>query len=144
MPSNSFNVGKDVTLQVVTPQGPLNLPVTTTGFESKPQYSKLRSKGLDGVNRGANIPDGWEGSITLDRSNSVVDDFFAAQEAGYYAGQNVLNATITETIREINGSVSQYRYIGVCLSFDEAGSKKGDQLISQTIGFYASQRIKVA
>lgn len=144
MPSNSFNVGKDVTLQVVTPQGPLNLPVTTTGFESKPQYSKLRSKGLDGINRGANIPDGWEGSITLDRSNSVVDDFFAAQEAGYYAGQNVLNATITETIQEISGAISQYRYTGVCLSFDEAGSKKGDQLIAQTIGFYASQRIKVA
>lgn len=144
MPSNNFNVGRDVTLVVTTPQGVLNLPVTVTGFESKPQYSKLRSKGLDGQNRGANVPDGWEGTITLDRSNSVVDDFFAQQEAGYYAGQNVLNAMITETIQEISGAISQYRYTGVCLSFDEAGSKKGDQLIAQTIGFYASQRLKIA
>lgn len=144
MPLNNFSLGKDVTLDVITPQGPLQLPVTTTGFEAKPQYNKIRSKGLDGINRGANVPDGWEGSISLDRQNSAVDDFFAAQEAGYYAGQNVLSASITETMREPSGAVSQYRYVNVCLSFDEAGNKTGDNKIEQKIGFFASQRIKVA
>lgn len=144
MPANGFTVGKDVTLVIVTPTGTLNLPVTTTGFEARPQYNKVRGVCMDGVNRGFNAPTGWEGSIRLDRSNGVVDDFFAQQEAGYYAGLNTLTASITETITEANGSVSQYRYTDVLLSYDEAGSKTGDAKVPQTIGFFASKRLKVA
>lgn len=144
MPANGFTVGKDVTLVIVTPSGPLNLPVTTTGFEARPQYNKVRSVCMDGVNRGFNAPTGWEGSIKLDRSNPVVDDFFAQQEAGYYAGLNTLTGMINETIVEANGSVSQYRYTDVLLSYDEAGNKSGDAKVPQTIGFFASKRLKVA
>ena len=143
MPANDFTVGKDVSIDLVTPSGILQLPVTTTGFEAKPMYNKLRVKCLDGVNRGANIPDGWEGTIMLDRSSSVVDDFFAQQEAGYFAGLNTLTGSITETIQEANGSVSQYRYVRVVISLDEAGNFKGDQTVGQTIGFFASFRRKV-
>lgn len=144
MPANVWSIGKDVLLDVVTPNGVLALPVTTTAFEAKPTYNKIRQVGIDGVNRGANVPTGWEGTIKLDRANSAVDDFFAQQEAGYYAGLNTLTASITETITELNGSVSQYRYLGVVLSYDEAGMWQGDKQVSQTIGFFASQRIKVA
>lgn len=144
MPSNNFSLGRDVTIQIATPTGVLNLPPTTTGFESKPQYNKLKSIGLDGVNRGASIPTGWDGTISIDRSNNVVDAYFAQIEAAYYAGQNLQYCTITETIRETNGAVSQYRYTGVCLSFDEAGNKTGDNKIEQKIGFFASQRLQTA
>lgn len=144
MPYNNFSIGKDVVLDVITPNGVLNLPVTTTGFEAKPLYNHIKSIGLDGLNREASIPSGWQGSINLDRQNNVVDAFFAQQEAGYYAGQNVLTATITETITEADGSVSQYRYVNVSLSFEEAGKKTGDNKIEQTIGFFASQRQQVA
>ena len=144
MPFNNFSIGKDVVLDIVTPSGVLNLPVTTTGFEAKPLYNHIKSIGMDGVNREAAIPTGWSGSITLDRQNNVVDAFFAQQEAGYYAGQNVLTAQITETIQEANGTVSQYRYVNVSLSFEEAGKKTGDDKIAQTIGFFASKREQVA
>ena len=143
MPLNNFNIGKDVTYQVITPNGPLSISLKT-GFEAKPQYNKIHSKGMDGVNRAMYVPDGWEGTMKVDRQNSLIDDYFASQEAAYYAGQNLLSGTITETIREVNGAVSQYRYTGVVLSFDEAGNKTGDAKIEQTIGFFASQRIKVA
>lgn len=144
MPFNNFSIGKDVVLDVVTPSGVLALPVTTTGFEAKPQYNRIKSIGLDGLNREASVPQGWEGTITLDRRDSAIDDFFAKQEAGYYAGQNVMTATITETISESDGSVSQYQYTNVSLRFEEAGNKKGDDKIEQKIGFFASQRLQVA
>lgn len=144
MPFNNFSIGKDVVLDVVTPSGVLALPVTTTSFEAKPEYNKIASVGLDGINREASIPKGWRGTIGLDRRNNVIDAFFAQQEAGYYAGQNVLTASITETIQESDGSVSQFRYVNVSLSFDEAGKKSGDDKITQTIGFFASQRQQVA
>jgi hypothetical protein len=144
VPYNNFSLGKDIVLDVITPQGVLALPVTTTGFEAKPIYNRIKSKGLDGINREAAVPEGWEGSITLDRQNNAVDAFFAQQEAGYYAGRNVLTATITETINEADGSVSQYRYVNVSLRFDEAGKKTGDNKIEQHVGFFASQRQQVA
>ncbi len=144
MPYNNFSLGKDIVLDVITPQGVLALPVTTTGFEAKPIYNRIKSKGLDGINREAAVPEGWEGSITLDRQNNAIDAFFAKQEAGYYAGQNVLTASITETISEADGSVSQYRYVNVSLRFDEAGKKTGDNKIEIHIGFFASQRQQVA
>jgi hypothetical protein len=144
MPYANFSLGKDVVLDVITPSGVLQLPATTTGFESKPVYKREKSSPLNGINLEVPIPAGWEGSITLDRQNSAIDDFFAQQEAGYYAGQNVLQATITETISEASGAISQYRYTNVALRFDEAGKKTGDSKIQQTIGFFASQRIKVS
>lgn len=144
MPFNSFSIGRDVVIDVITPNGILNLPVTTTGFEAKPEYNKIASIALDGINREAQIPKGWRGSVTLDRQNNAIDAFFAQQEAGYYGGQNVLTGTITETIQEADGSVSQYRYVGVSFSFDEAGKKTGDNKIEQHIGFFASQRQQVS
>ncbi|KAF1009483.1 MAG: hypothetical protein GAK28_00121 [Luteibacter sp.] len=143
MPANNFSIGKDISVVFVTPTGTLNLPVSVTSFEAKPIYNKIRSTHLDKT-RGANTPQGWDGSLQLDRFSSVVDDFFAQQEAGYYAGLNTLTGSITETIQEANGSISQYRYTDVVFSFEEAGKYTGDQKVTQTIGFFASQKLKVA
>lgn len=141
--ANVFNLGKDITLVINTPQGILSLPVTTTTFEARPQYNKIRKIGIDGVNRGANVPTGWEGTIELDRNNSQVDLFFNAAEAGYYAGQNSYTATIAETVYELNGSTTNMQYTGVVLSFEEAGKFQGDKEVNQSIGFFASRRITV-
>lgn len=144
MPANNFTIGKDISLTIVTTAGILALPITTTSFDAKPQYNKVRGVCLDGVNRGFNAPTGWDLTFGLDRSSSVVDDFFAQQEAGYYAGQNTLTGSISETIQEANGSVSQYRYIGVILALDDAGKFTGDAKVSQSISAFASQKLKVA
>ncbi|MFC4526416.1 hypothetical protein ISN76_12910 [Dyella halodurans] len=144
MPFGNFNTGKDVVIDVITPSGVLQLPATVTSFESKPIYNRIKSKPLNGINLEVDIPEGWEGSIGLDRQNSAIDDFFAQQELAYYAGQNVLMGTLTETIAEASGAISQYRYTNVSLRFDEAGKKTGDNKITQTIGFFASQRVKVS
>jgi hypothetical protein len=144
MPANGFTVGKDISLTIVTPSGTLNLPVTTTSFDSKPSYNKQRTVCLDGVNRGFNAPTGWDLTFQLDRSSSVVDDFFAQQEAGYFAGQDTLTGSISETITEANGATSQYRYTGVILALDDAGKFTGDAKVSQTISAFASRKLKVA
>lgn len=140
MPFDNFSLGKDVVIDVVTPLGPLQLPVTVTSFDSKPRYKTISSTGLDGKTRQVKVPDGWEGTIGLDRRNNAVDLFFAQMEAGYYSGANLTSSTITETITESDGSLSQYQYTGVTLSFDNAGKKEGDNKIEQTIGFFASTR----
>ena len=142
MPFNSFTTGRDVSLDVITSTGPLRLPTTTTGFEAKPVYNRLKSKPLGAPPLEAAIPDGWEGTISMDRRNSAVDDYFVGVEAGYYAGQNILNSSITETIAEADGSISTYRYLDVSLRYDESGNKTGDNKVEQKIGWFASRRVK--
>ncbi|MFD2271412.1 hypothetical protein ACFS07_10430 [Undibacterium arcticum] len=39
--------------------------------------------------------------------------------------------TITETIQEVSGSISQYRYLQVLLTLEDAGNYKGDDSVHQ-------------
>lgn len=141
--TNGFTVGRDVYVDLTLSTGPLRLPATTTGFDAMQETKEVTSHGLDGVNRFAELPAGWKGTIDMDRSDSTIDDYFAQAEADYYLGKIVQPATITETISEANGSVSQYRYIGVVFKFKEAGKKKGDDKVAQSIAWSASKRLKV-
>jgi hypothetical protein len=142
MPINNFSVGRDITLTVVTSSGPLNLNLVT-GFKSKQDSQENKIKGLDGITRHVRFYDGWSGNFNIERADSTVDDYFSQLEANYYAGINELPATITETIQEPNGAVTQYRYLNVLLKLDDAGDWAGDKSVKQTISFVAAQRQKI-
>lgn len=137
-----FNVGRDVTINFVT--GGLNgttLALTAlTASEFRPVYDRRVHKGLDGINITLPIPAGWEGTIDLDRNNSVLDDYVAAVESGYYQGQGVALSSITETIQEIDGSVSIFQYTNLTWELAEGGHWRGDNIVSMRITVYASQR----
>jgi hypothetical protein len=143
MPANGFSLGRDNSITINTPFGPL-VPSLITNFDSKQEHVKKQSKGMDGRVRNIIFPDGWTGTLEVDRQNSNVDDFFAALEAAYYAGQNIGSSTITQTISEANGAVSQYQYVGVNFEYTDAGSWKQDDITHQKLTFTAEQRIKLA
>lgn len=140
---NGYSVGRDITVNINTPNGPLRLS-TITGFSSKPNTEKREVRGLDGIRRPLVFPDGWNGSFTVERQDSTLDDFWALIEANYYAGQGIPNATITETVSEPDGSVNQYKYLGVIFILTAAGDWKGNETVAQTLEFEAEQRVKVA
>jgi hypothetical protein len=143
MPLNGFSVGRDIATNIQTPSGALPLALITK-FTSKPETTDKKVKGLDGRTRHLIFPDGWTGSFEVERMDSTVDDFFAAQEAGYYAGLDLLPSTITETITEASGATTQYQFNGVILKLDDAGDWEGDNTVKQKISFMAETRIKVA
>lgn len=144
MPMNGFTVGRDIALQIM---GQNNNIVASfamqTSFDSKQGVVKVQSKGIDGVIRHLFLPDGWSGTMKFDRSNSNVDDYFAQLESSYYAGINIGAAQITQTITEVLGNLTQYRYTGVMMALDDAGSYAGENLVSQTISWVASKRLKI-
>lgn len=142
MPFNNFNIGTDVTLQVVTQQGVL-LSSLLTNFKSKQRTTDKTIKGLDGIMRPLLLPDGWEGNFEYERGSSALDDFIAELEASYYSGSAITGATILETITETNGLTSQYRYEGVVFKLTDAGEWKGDSSVKMTLEFLASTRTKV-
>ena len=143
MPASGFNIGKDFVLDIVTSRGVLRAPIRT-GFTSKQLTTSLESKAADGVVRFAELPAGWEGTFDFDRAGSNLDDYFAQTEADYYAGAPGDSVSITENGTEVNGAITQYRYIGVALKYDDAGEKGCDRLVKQKVSWKASKRIKVA
>jgi hypothetical protein len=143
MPGNGFSIGKDVVLDIITPTGVLR-PKIRTGFSSKMETTSLMVRGMDGVMLFDELPAGWTGSFDLDRADSTLDDFFAQRESDYYGGLTSPIVTITETISEVSGAISQYRYTGVALKFEDAGNKGADKVISQKISFKAARRIKIS
>lgn len=143
MPINKFNVGKDVTLTVVTGAGPLSMRLITA-FQSKQDTTEQKIKALDGITRHVRFMDGWSGRFNLERRDRALDDYFNQIETDYYAGIDETEVTITETITEQNGAVSQYRYREVLLKFDDAGEWRGDNTVKMTVSFLASRRQTVA
>lgn len=142
MPQNGYSVGRDISLNVMTPNGQLVIN-KITGFNSKQETSKQKVKRLDGITDSLRFFDGWNGSFDVERSDSIVEDYFIQLEANYFAGLNEQPATIMETITNPDGSVSQYRYERVILSLDDAGSWKGDSSVKIKVSFEAARKKQV-
>ena len=143
MPINNYSVGRDISLDIVGVNGAMGFS-QIVGFQSKPDTTDQKIKGLDGITRHLRFPDGWSGSFDLERQNSLLDDWWSQIEANYYAGQNELPVTITETIQEVSGAITQYRYLQVLLTIEDAGSWAGDKSVKQKIKFVAARRVKIA
>jgi hypothetical protein len=142
MPLNGFTIGRDLSVNIQTPNGPLNLALVTK-FTAKPDITDVKVKGLDGRTRHLRFPDGWSGSFEVERQDSTLDDYFASEEANFYAGLDLAPSTITETITEASGVVSQYQFVGVIFKLEDAGDFAGDATVKQKLSFVAEQRIKL-
>lgn len=137
-----FNTGRDVSIDVAGPNGVITLSLIVD-FQSRQMVSKLKSSGLDGVTRFYNVPDGWSGAITIDRANSALDDLITAYEAAYYNGSTRVQGTITETIQEVDGTISQWRYSNCEFECPDAGNWRKDSNVSPKLDFEASRRTRI-
>ena len=142
MPQNGYSVGRDISLNVMTPSGQLVIN-RITGFDCKQETSKTKVKRLDGINDSLRFFEGWSGSFSVERADSIVEDYFVQLEENYYAGLNEQPATILETITNPDGSTSQYRYERVILSLDDAGNWQGDTTVKIKVSFEAARKRQV-
>jgi hypothetical protein len=143
MPVNNFSIGRDIAIDVVGAQGPVRLNLIT-GFAAKPTTIELKVKPLSGPPIFSMIPDGHTGSFELERVDPTIDRYFSQLENNFYSGLNTQSITMTETITEPNGAISQFRYTGVQLKYDDAGSWKQDTTVKQKLSFVASRKYQVA
>lgn len=143
MPANNRNTGRDVSIDIATSTGPLPLPPTVLSFDMKPKYKTIDSNPINGVPMETDIPVGWEGMIEFERNSPLFDAYAAALENAYFNGQNLQPGTITQTIQEVVGGISQWRWINVTVRLDDPGSFKGDTLVIAKLHVFASNRIRV-
>ena len=142
MPFNTFSVGSDCQIVVMGPFGRVDLS-HVTGFEASQVTLPLRVDRLDGVQLGAELPKGWNGSFMLDRGSSAADDFIAQIEAAYLNRQSINGGTLYQYVNEPDGSTSTYQFNNAVFKLASAGLYKGDATVTQRLDFFASSRTKV-
>jgi hypothetical protein len=142
MPATQFSLGRDCQLVVMGPAGRVDL-THVTSFESRQLTQPVRIDRLDGVQLGAEVPKGWEGSFEIERGSSVVDDFIAAAEGAFYTQGSLPFGTLYQYVNETDGSTSTYQYDSVVFKLTSSGTWKGDTSVKQRLDFFASRRSRI-
>lgn len=143
MPLQGFNTGRDYSLTLQLPNGNIStINLIEAGFDPVTKTEMIVP--LKGVPTHLIFPQGWKGTLQFNRNSPQLDDFYAAFESAFYNGGSIPAGFITETILEVSGGVSSYRYTGVQIIPDKMGNWKGDDKVSQSVQVVASQRVKVS
>ena len=138
----AFSIGRDTQLVVMGPNGRIDISHVTS-FESRQLTSPVRINRLDGVQLGAELPKGWEGSFEAERGTSSLDDFVSILEQDFYNGNGTQPGTMYQYITETDSSVSTYQFDGVVFKLASAGAWKGDASVKQKLEFYATRKRRI-
>jgi hypothetical protein len=133
-----FNTGRDITLVLIGPFGQVQLD-NITGFDAKQDTVDLKSNRLDGVKMNAYLPDGWSGTISVDRGSNSLDVLMAGIEANWFAGAYT-NSTMFQYVNEAGGAISVFAYDNVALKLSDAGNYQPDAIVKQTLTWTANRR----
>jgi hypothetical protein len=138
-PITGINIGKDIVVSIADTSGFVTVN-RVKNWNVNQKTNKRETIALDGINRYMNIPIGWEGTFEMERTSRDVDFYLARLEANYQNGKTIPPITITETITESDGQVSQFQFINCVIQLDSAGTWAGDDYVTQKISFSASFR----
>ena len=142
--AGTFNIGRNASLSIIVNGAPVN-PDSIVGFNHKQKAQIITSRPLNSQQQHMKDIQGWEGTITMDRANSVWDVFFSAEEAAYWAGASQPNVTILYSILDPStGNTNQFRFDNVVLMYEDGGDIKAEDKVTQKVKFDASQRVQVA
>lgn len=110
-------------------------------FTAKEDADVPKQTAIDGKTRHPLFLRGWSGTAVYQRGSNSLDQYFADRERNYYNGADQVDLTITQTIKEVNGKISQYQFIGVTITMEDAGTVSGTDIVKQTISWQAKRRM---
>jgi hypothetical protein len=137
-----YDIGKQASINVIS-NGGIVSTVQITEFMAKQKTVNLKSRPLNSPPVEKEIPDGWEFSFNMDRLGPVWDDYFARAEDDYWNNNPAAQLQINQTIKEKDGSISQFRFDVTSVKFDETGTFKQDDKVVQKVSGFASRRHQV-
>src|SRR5581483_12350595 len=134
----AFNTGRDTTIVLIGPFGQVNLS-NIVGFDAKQDTVDLKSNRLDGVKMNAYLPDGWSGTITVDRGDNSLDVLLAGIEQNWFAGTYTY-CTMFQYVTEVGGVQTVMAYDNVAVKLGDAGNFQPDAIVKQTLNWTANRR----
>jgi len=139
MPANTLSTGIDLTLSFTDSNGTQNF-MSLESFEESSMATMNEKVQMDGITLFPKFHLGWTGNLTYLRTSDALDRYIALQEAEFRLGIDQRPATITKTVKEANGSLSQYIYGNVVISITNGGRWSGTDVVTQTATWKASTR----
>ena len=139
----AYNIGRDATLSIIINGASFN-PSALIKITYKQMSDFLESRPLNSQPVREKVPKGWEGELIFDRASSVLDDYFSAEEAQFWAGGGQNTIQLQLTILTPSGGQAQYRFDNVVIANDDGGEFSAEAKIAQKVKFQASQRVKIA
>jgi hypothetical protein len=139
----NFNVGKDVQLVLIAPNGQRVDLTNITDFDAKPQYKTARSDLLNNPPIERYLPAGHMISFSIDRRDGTNDRLFSQIEQNWWANGSADLGTSNQGqafayITETNGTQTTWQFTGVALKLTNRGDVKTDSPIKQKIEGFAS------
>jgi hypothetical protein len=135
-----FSTGRDCTIVLIHPvYGQVQLD-NVTGFDAKQEVVKLKSRRLDGVKLNADLPDGWTGSLEVDRGSEALDSLFANIESSWIDAGLYQNFTMYQYVTEVGGAQTVWVYDNVAMSLADGGKWQSDAITKQRLDFTANRR----
>lgn len=143
--TNSFNVGRDGAQLTIIDSNYGTVTIDgITKFSAKPAVVKLKSVAINGRLKFRTIPDGHELSFELDRTDPSYEQYFAQKEANYYAGLSPAAIFVTWTIKNLDGSISQFQYSDMDLAPEDDGEWEGQNKVTQKFTAQAGRKTQLA
>lgn len=123
----SFNVGRDLTLQVVVNGQSFNNLGLLTDANRKvlSHMHEVIPVNNDGIPVRRTTYSGYDFEFHFTRQSGLVDSLVRELQRNYYSGGNPPKITMTETIRNPDQSVNQTSYTGGTIVPETLGSFKG-------------------
>ena len=139
--ANTYTIGRNC--QVILFWGGSRVDLAdVTGFSAQQEVKHQRADPLNSTPIEFTTPSGWRGQFEVDRGSSAIDDLVVSIETAFWAAGTIGSGTIYQYITEPDGSQSTYEFTGVSLVLSNAGNYQADNIVRQTISFFASQRVK--
>ena len=143
MPVSGYTIGQDIKIEIVLPDEGILTLSKIISFNATPTMTNKTIQPMNGSPVILTFHEGWTGTLEGERDDDSVDSFWAQREAEYYAGQDILAGTITQTIKEKDGTLSRYLFTKVQFRLEDAGAYKGNDSVMWRMTFDAGRRQKV-
>lgn len=139
--NNKYSLGVNCTLRITDENGDVAITESILNFTSKSDDEYNHVNHLNGRRGTLQYKNGWSGSFEIARQSQFFDKYWANQESRYYNGLFSANTTIMQTVKEPDGSLSQWQFVNVTLMYDDAGAWEHGHEVRQRISFFAERRL---
>lgn len=101
----------------------------------------LSETAIDGITRHPQLHREWTGTLVFQRGSNVLDLYVAERERFYYEGGDQVNLTVTQTIKELNGTVTRFQFTDLVLEMEDGGTYSGTDIVRQSFSWKCRRRI---
>jgi hypothetical protein len=142
----TYNLGTDVSVRVIDndTNAPISLAGRLVSFKADPKITYVNSTPVDngGFVQHRSVPQGWTGTIRIDRAQGDLDSLQAFKEQLFYTqGREKYFTIVHETRNQNNNQTDRYAYLFSAMNMDTSGEYKAADKVEITLTFHAQQRV---